>query len=117
MSANPNAPDIEQPKRKKNTPPKNPPFPDAKGKWVRSFHLPHNRNYFGKFRCKSCKNRWTSAFAYVNYKQKCQKCSDWCQPTWMFIFKKTKYNINKKKKREPHKRDLCGACLAGKCAA
>lgn len=105
--------------------PKRPPFKGAVGRWTLPKYVPPDRNYFGKFSCRKCNNRWLSAFSYSNHQQRCEKClecskcsSTWYSPTWLFVFKKKgkrSNNNNKKGQRKAHPSQSCGACIAGKC--
>ncbi len=67
--------------------------------------------YYGYFSCKGCQNTWTSAYAWVNYTQKCQKC----------LVENYAYAIRKRNKPENeiegeeegdihHRTDLCKKC-------
>eukprot|EP00047_Mylnosiga_fluctuans_P000749 m.201247 g.201247 ORF g.201247 m.201247 type:complete len:233 (-) comp10104_c0_seq2:231-929(-) len=92
-----------------------PPFPSAKGSWVRVHDYP-GRKSFGRFYC-SCGNKWMSAHAFKeDYGQDCRECdvSD-LAPRYMWR-NSAADDTSGRTGRGHHDTAHCGACRAlGDC--
>ncbi|CAG2118411.1 unnamed protein product, partial [Medioppia subpectinata] len=42
-----------------------------------------NKRYFGEFRCHKCHRHWYSAACWLGFKQRCNGCDQWSDPSNM----------------------------------
>ena len=92
-----------------------PPFPDARGEWVRRKNFT-GRKTFGHFTCFECNKDWTSAHAFKAYAQRCKACSENAFPRFLWQNDKDHERAEgKRPDQKPHLNHLCGACKAGVC--
>jgi uncharacterized C2H2 Zn-finger protein len=98
-----------------------PPFGTAKGEWMAREDFPYDKS-FGWFECGSCFKRWSSAHAYKEFEQGCQKCEIYWLPKFMWLNdddRSSDTNDGDESSREdgPHDQARCEACKRGRCIA
>ena len=95
-----------------------PPFPGARGEWVLREEFPYEKS-FGKFECLRCDNRWSSAHAWKEYEQGCQRCETETLPSWMWLNDSDQSDSSERDSDSdddgPHDWARCAACRAGIC--
>lgn len=104
--------------KKKSKKPRLPdaPFPDADGEWVQPEEFSGKKS-FGYFTC-DCSACWTSAHAYVQYRQECKTCNSSSHASLFWVNNFNNYDKQSNSQDEeskPHMRHLCEACRLGVC--
>ena len=89
---------------------------DSPGQWVLRKEF-QGRKSFGAFQCVKCTKIWTSAHAYKNFKQGCQRCELEGLPVFMWVNKGKRdyYAVSDDEEKPPHDSERCEACRAGEC--
>ena len=101
-----------------------PPIEGLRGEWVKRKDF-EGRKSFGKFQCKECGNRWSSAHAYPRFRQGCKKCDEESYP-WLLWVNEEKPDTEEDAAYEsapqtlragasPHDSARCEACKQGVC--
>jgi len=97
-----------------------PPFDGASGEWVERDDFMGEKS-FGRFECGHCRKKWTSAHAFKDFSQGCNKCDTKCLPCclWMNFEQGDSEDRdcydNDDNNRRPHDSSRCEACSRGRC--
>ncbi|CAG2106501.1 unnamed protein product [Medioppia subpectinata] len=68
-----------------------------------------NKRYFGEFRCHKCHRHWYSAACWLGFKQQCNGCDQWSDPSNMRQLRPTDHPDDS---HVPHRMDKCQKCQA-----
>jgi len=94
-----------------------PPFPSAQGAWVPRLKCQQQKS-FGWFWCSECGKTWTSAHAFREFRQACQKCETFSLACclWQNDVGAPKRQTEPEDDPElPHDKQRCEGCQLGCC--
>ncbi|CAG2117094.1 unnamed protein product, partial [Medioppia subpectinata] len=67
-----------------------------------------DKRYFGVFRCNKCSGKWESASCWLGFKQQCNCCGQWSEPSHMRPLRASEYTVIGK--HGIHVVDKCQKC-------